>query len=129
MGIYETGEHTDKRKPHDKLACDLGGTDGRHAEVKRSIGPGVLNGVTGLVGGNRQCGDRCAAVVALAEDEAAMGGIVVVGEFTGTGFDGDTFNAGILHNSGGSLCAVESGEGGFRRVFAIDALDAHGSPQ
>ena len=129
MGIYKTGEHTDKRKPHDKLACDLGGTDGCHAQVERSVGACVLDGMARLVGGNSQGGDGCAAVVALAEDQPAMGRIIVVGEFTGAGFDGHAINTCVLHDPRGGLSASEAGKGRFRRVFAIDALDAHRSPE
>ena len=72
MCIYKTGEHTDQRKPHDKLACDLGGTDSCHAKMERSVGACMLDGMTRLMRGNRQGGDRCAAVVTLAKDETAV---------------------------------------------------------
>ena len=129
VGVDESGEQPDQRKPHDDLAGDPRRPDGRHAEMQGRVGLGMLHGMARLVRCHRERGHRGAMVVALAQHQLAMRGIVVVGEFAGAGGDGNAIHAGILKNAGGGLCASHSCEGRLGVVFAVNTFHPHGGPE
>ncbi len=106
------------------MGGDVGDADGGHAPLEGGVELFVLDGVTALVGGDAERGDGVAVVVLFGEDEAAVGGVVVVGEVPGGGVDGDVADVIEVQDALGDLGAGHAGGGGHLGVFVVGGADA-----
>lgn len=124
FGGDEAAGHAEERDPHGGLGGDVGDADGGHAPLEGGVELFVLDGVTALVGGDAEGGDGVAVVVLFGEDEAAVGGVVVIGEVPGGGVDGDVADVIEVEDALGDLGAGHAGGGGHLGVFVVGGADA-----
>ena len=117
---------------HDEGQCLRGDTgDGYqcHAQVERRIGLRMLDRVAGFVGGDAECGEAGAVIVVLAQSEALIGRIVVIGQRAVAFDDLDVVDAGAFHHRCGGFAAGDASTRGHLHIFAVSAFDFHLRPQ
>jgi hypothetical protein len=93
------------------------------------VGLGVLDGVTGFVGGDADGGEGIAVEDGFGEGERAGGGVVVVGEFAWGDVDVDVLEPFFIEDAASGLGTGEAGPCGDGVVAAELGADAGGGPE
>ena len=124
FGGDESARQAEHGDPHGGLGGDVGDADGGHAPLEGGVELFVLDGVAAFMSGDAESGDGGAVVIFFGENEAAVGGVVVVGEVPGGGVDGDVADVIEVQNALGDLGASHAGGGGHLGVFVVGGADA-----